>query len=181
MMMPACGSTCSQQGRQIVEVNQRPVSLKTTLKTTTDHQIFTVTFDPSADAKILIPSLRVRIPEWTQSPTLHINGDKIPVTVEKGYAVIVREWQAGDCLEVKLPFTLVLHSGESLGSHILFPDLAAISYGPQVFCLNDAWNHTVRVHLAKVHITQTWLNPLLSVLLTDWKRGEALPRTRRKH
>lgn len=41
--------------------------------------------------------------EKTKVPELFINGEKQPLNLVKGYAVINRSWQSGDTLELSLP------------------------------------------------------------------------------
>ncbi|MCU0247055.1 MAG: glycoside hydrolase family 127 protein [Bryobacter sp.] len=60
-------------------------------------------------------AVRLRAPDWTTSklytPTppvkgirsLSVNGKPVKVVVERGYASVVREWKAGDKIELELP------------------------------------------------------------------------------
>ena len=40
--------------------------------------------------------IRMRIPGWCKTYTLTVNGRKVKATTEKGYAVLQRNWKAGD-------------------------------------------------------------------------------------
>jgi len=68
-------------------------------------------------------SLRVRIPGWsTDQPVpgdlytfiddavskagLKVNGEPWPVTIDKGYAVITKKWEAGDVVELNIPMDI---------------------------------------------------------------------------
>lgn len=49
-------------------------------------------------------ALRLRIPGWCRGATLSVNGERIePLAIEKGYAVVRREWKAGDTVQLSLP------------------------------------------------------------------------------
>ncbi len=49
-------------------------------------------------------ALRLRIPGWCPNSTLELNGKPIlKPAMEKGYAVLLRLWRAGDVVELKLP------------------------------------------------------------------------------
>lgn len=49
-------------------------------------------------------ALRLRVPGWCHGATFKINGQPVrqPI-VEKGYAVLTRQWQGGDVVELELP------------------------------------------------------------------------------
>ncbi|MDQ2731549.1 MAG: glycoside hydrolase family 127 protein, partial [Armatimonadota bacterium] len=52
-------------------------------------------------------ALRVRIPGWSRGATLSVGGKPIPnPTVEKGYAVIDREWLKGDTVTLDMPMPI---------------------------------------------------------------------------
>jgi hypothetical protein len=58
-------------------------------------------------AKPLRFPLKLRIPEWCTSPTLHVNGSRANVPVgSDGFAVLDRIWKTGDCVTLKLQMTL---------------------------------------------------------------------------
>ncbi len=49
-------------------------------------------------------SLRLRIPGWCRDPKLKLNGESIArPKLERGYAVLSREWRLGDTVELDLP------------------------------------------------------------------------------
>ena len=139
-------------GEAQVEINGQPITLKTALQTAIDHLEFRLVVGHATGEPLGTHVVRIRMPEWTKDATFSLNGEVLTCTVENGYALISRAWQAGDRLDVMLPFTLNLTHGERLGRHDLNPGVVAVQYGPQVFCLNDAWNSRTRIHLAKVSI-----------------------------
>ncbi|HPE49449.1 MAG TPA: glycoside hydrolase family 127 protein [Hyphomonas sp.] len=72
-------------------------------------------------------ALTLRIPAWVAAPSLSVNGE--PVSARPGadgYAVIEREWRAGDRVHLSLPFSLRMEATPD------DPDTVAFLYGPLV-------------------------------------------------
>lgn len=102
-------------------------------------------------------TLRLRVPGWaTGKPlasdlytyldeqatsdqvTFRLNGDSLSPEIEKGYAVITREWQTGDFVEMDLPMSVRrVVSHENVKSN---KDLVALERGPIVFCAEGVDN-----------------------------------------
>jgi hypothetical protein len=83
-------------------------------------------------------SFFVRVPAWCASPTLSVNGQAVPLALEKGYAVLTRPWKAGDTVTLNLPMEVRLLRShprvrESFGK-------VAVQRGPLVFCAEQADN-----------------------------------------
>lgn len=77
-------------------------------------------------------ALRLRVPAWTSSPTLTLNGALTPLSVEKGFASIQREWKDNDRIELDLPMPLRLEAIDQR-----HPDTVALLRGPLVlFAIN---------------------------------------------
>jgi hypothetical protein len=97
--------------------------------------------------------MRLRIPGWTQgipvpsdlyrylnssSPPyqLHVNGEKAKAEVDKGYAVIDRQWSSGDTIVLNLPMPVrrvLCHENVSYNR-----GRVAIERGPIVYCIEGA-------------------------------------------
>jgi DUF1680 family protein len=100
----------------------------------------------NGDVKLTIDSearlrfaLRLRIPGWAKGETIRINGKAIDAPrKERGYAVIEREWNSGDEVELHLPMPV-----ERLYAH---PNVKAdigrvcLKRGPFVYCAEEADN-----------------------------------------
>jgi DUF1680 family protein len=72
-------------------------------------------------------AMRLRIPAWTKSPSLKINGRAIDVTPTPGsYLTLNRVWKAGDKIEMTLPMHLTV---EAMPDD---PKTQAFLYGPLV-------------------------------------------------
>jgi Beta-L-arabinofuranosidase, GH127 middle domain/Beta-L-arabinofuranosidase, GH127 catalytic domain len=71
--------------------------------------------------------LHLRIPRWTTSPTIRVNGHPVPDVAPGGFARIERAWRAGDRIAIQLPMTPATSNW--------YRDSIAIERGPLVFSL----------------------------------------------
>jgi DUF1680 family protein len=84
-------------------------------------------------------AIRLRLPDWCASYTIAVNGETIasPLT-DKGYAVLNREWKAGDQITLSLDMPVEVVAAD--------PRVAAnagkraIRRGPLVYCVEEADN-----------------------------------------
>ena len=81
--------------------------------------------------------IRLRIPDWCKTYDLSINGKRINVSEEKGYAVI-KDWKSQDviALDMDMPVEIVAadpHVKENF-------DKRAIQRGPLVYCMEEIDN-----------------------------------------
>jgi DUF1680 family protein len=114
------------------------------------------------DLKFLIQSkdklaftLRIRIPGWARQEAIasdlyafkgakqediviSINGSPVAYTMDKGYAVITREWKKGDKVEMNLPMDVQrVYSNEKLKDN---QGLVSLQRGPLTYCAEWADN-----------------------------------------
>jgi uncharacterized protein len=101
-------------------------------------------------------ALHIRIPGWangeavpgdlyrfvnkeTKKISLKINGNDVAYNLQKGYAVIDREWKKGDVVELNLPMDVK----EVVANDSVSADAgkAAIQRGPLVYCIEGADNN----------------------------------------
>ncbi len=54
--------------------------------------------------------IAVRLPSWSESPLLKLNGDPTDFERHNGYAIVTRRWRPGDRLELTLPMQLKVES-----------------------------------------------------------------------
>ncbi len=114
----------------------------------------TITVEPRAPQEF---TLYVRIPGWARNrpvpsdlyhyldttadaPTLRVNGEQVNVEIDRGYARIERNWQAGDVVQLHLPMPV-----RRVGSHPNIEENAgrvAIERGPILYCIEAADNGT---------------------------------------
>jgi DUF1680 family protein len=83
--------------------------------------------------------IRLRIPPYSQGYTLTVNGASCGGALEDGYAVLEREWKAGDEIILNLelkPFLVAAHPyvKDDLGK-------TCIQYGPLVYCVEETDNN----------------------------------------
>jgi len=80
-------------------------------------------------------AINVRIPAWTSSPVLSVNGNRVSESVQPGtFAAIKRTWKDGDRIEFELSMPLKLEAVDA--NH---PNLVALMNGPLVlFAIGDS-------------------------------------------
>jgi hypothetical protein len=81
-------------------------------------------------------AVKLRIPTWCSNATLKLGDQTLPMTVgTDGYVAVLRNWKAGDRLNLVLPPTARIVAGDhnNLGR-------AAICYGPLVLATDAALN-----------------------------------------
>lgn len=117
----------------------------------------TINVDPAVNN--IVFSLRIRIPAWTgdapmagglyryvttvkEKPELKVNGKKIEITEQKGFAVIDRSWKRGDVVTLSLPmeprFIIARDEVKADSGRV------AIGAGPLVYCVEEADNGKIR-------------------------------------
>jgi len=83
-------------------------------------------------------TLAVRIPGWCRGAKLQVNGEAVEPLIKKGYAILKREWLAGDRVTLVLPMPV-----EQIEAH---PSArqdcgrVALQRGPVVYCLEAVDN-----------------------------------------
>lgn len=81
-------------------------------------------------------ALKLRIPGWSPRTTVLLNGRAVDAPVERGFAVIDRDWADGDAVTLKL----------DMGIHRVYANArvsedvgrVAIQRGPLIYCLEEA-------------------------------------------
>ena len=82
--------------------------------------------------------VRLRIPGWCGAYTLSVNGEEVSAPVDKGYAVIERNWKDGDVvgLDMEMPVEVVAADPRVKEDE----GLRAVQRGPLVYCIEEADN-----------------------------------------
>lgn len=105
-----------------------------------------IAVSPEASSKF---ALCIRIPGWVQNepmpgdlyhytetrnsrPSLSVNGKLYPVRLHKGFAVVDRQWKAGDTVILELPMAIRKVTASPLVADDL--DRLSLERGPIVFC-----------------------------------------------
>ena len=82
--------------------------------------------------------VRMRIPDWCEAWTLAVNGETLTPAVEKGYAVLDREWKDGDAVSLSLEMPVRVVAADPRVKED--EGLRAVQSGPLVYCLEEADN-----------------------------------------
>ena len=117
--------------------------------------------------------IRLRIPDWCKTYDLSINGKRINVPKEKGYAVI-KDWKSQDviALDMDMPVEIVAadpHVKENF-------DKRAIQRGPLVYCMEEIDNpeYFDQIQLSPSTIFQTaFVSDILNGIKTIKTNGRA--------
>lgn len=74
-------------------------------------------------------ALKLRVPSWAAGAnTVKVNGELLDTSaLPNAWAVLSREWNDGDIVEINYPFALYFRAVDEAN-----PDIAALSYGPLV-------------------------------------------------
>jgi DUF1680 family protein len=129
----------------------------------------------------------LRIPGWCNSFTLTLNGAAAPYTLRDGYALISREWRAGDRIRLSLdmPVTFVETNPRVRDNR----GKLALTRGPLVYCLEEQDNgpELFKIHAGtpadiRVRYREELLGGLCTISFTgkreqDWE-DQALYRSR---
>lgn len=116
-------------GHADLTVSGHPVTLSQATEYPWDSKV-TVTVAPDSPTSFC---LRLRLPAWCRDPRIALNGAAVTLIVEKGYAVIEREWSAGDTVTLDLPMPVerVYASPKVRQDN----GRIALQRGPVVYCL----------------------------------------------
>jgi uncharacterized protein len=132
-------------------------------------------------------SVYVRIPNRTTSklyrdtPAISgvkrfaVNGKMISPRIEKGYAVVTRQWKAGDCIELELPMEPQRVTADSR----IKADLGtvALKYGPLVYNVETADQQNIEQPLSDAPLKAEWRPDLLGgvmVITGTWEDGSPM-------
>ena len=124
------------QGSGALQVSGQQVALRQETDYPWDGHI-RVSVNPESPATF---GLNLRIPGWSRSATLTVNGEAVDVetATTRGYARIQREWKTGDEVELALPMPV-----ERIEAHPAVRQdagLVALQRGPVVYCLEQVDN-----------------------------------------
>ena len=117
-----------------------PCEVKTSIRGTSVHVIEETDYPFRGTVRFTIhPAnstrfpMRFRIPAWGSGTTLSVNGQSAPEPVPGSFAVIDREWKAGDRVEIAFPMTPRVSRW--------FRDSVAVERGPLVFSygIGESW------------------------------------------
>ena len=82
--------------------------------------------------------IRLRIPEWSKGYGIKVNGKTENPVIDKGYAVVKREWKAGD--QITLMFDILIDVVAADSRVKANTGKRALQRGPLVYCLEEVDN-----------------------------------------
>jgi uncharacterized protein len=145
------------------------------------HGAISITVNPEETRNF---SLFVRIPDRTTSklyqetPAVRgvkrfaVNGQEVKPAIQKGYAVVTREWKRGDRIDLELPMEPQRVEADK---HIQADgDLVALKYGPLLYNVETADNGNLERKLGDGPLTPEWRPDLLGgvmVITGRWQDG----------
>jgi DUF1680 family protein len=132
-------------------------------------------------------SVYVRIPNrntsklYTESPALSgvtriaVNGKEITPHIEKGYAVVTRQWKAGDRIELELP----MEPQRIVADNRVKADLGtvALKYGPLIYNVEVADQQNIEQQLSDAPLKAEWRPDLLGgvmIITGKWQDGSPM-------
>ncbi len=142
-----------------------------------------ITVNPAKNKKF---SVRIRVPDrgvsdlYTPTPqsngitSIKVNGSKITPTIEKGYAVIARDWKAGDKIDLVLPMKVQrIKASDKIAATT---GRVALRYGPLIYTAENVGQDIDGVLDPKSALTTEWKPKLLGgvmVIKGKWADGKA--------
>jgi DUF1680 family protein len=132
-------------------------------------------------------AMHVRVPDRTTSklysPTpevnglrsFSVNGQAVNPKIEKGYAVVTREWQPGDRIELVLPMEVQRIKADP--QIAATRGLAALRYGPLIYNVESVDQPDIQQPLGDAPLTTEWRGDLLGgikVIQGEWANGSPL-------
>ena len=96
--------------------------------------------------------LKLRLPSWASEASVEVNGAQLAFqTIDKGYLVISRPWQASDRVTLELPMSAKLMEANPLVEESL--NQVAVQRGPIVYCL-ESKDLPAGTDIEQVHLSQ---------------------------
>jgi DUF1680 family protein len=143
-----------------------------------------ITINPAVQKKF---SVRIRVPDrdvsdlYTCTPgsdginSISVNGSAITPAIENGYAVITRDWKAGDKIELVLPMKIQrVKAGDKIDADI---GKVALRYGPLIYNVEQVDQDINQVLNPETALNTKWDSELLGgvmVIKGKWAEGIAL-------
>lgn len=148
------------------------------------HGAISITVNPEQPKTF---SVYVRIPNrttsklYSDSPIVRgykhftVNGESVTPKIQKGYAVVTREWKQGDRIELELPMDPQRVTADKRIK--ADADLIALKYGPLVYNVETADNKRIDRKLSDAPLQTQWRPDLLGgiiVISGKWADGSSL-------
>ncbi len=122
-----------------------------------------------------VSELYTATPKSNGITSISVNGSAINPPVENGYAVIIRNWKAGDTIELILP--MKVQRIKCCDKIEATRDKVALRYGPLIYSVERADQDIDKVLSPNVSLSTEWKPDLLDgvmVIKGKWSDGSAL-------
>ncbi len=122
-----------------------------------------------------VSDLYAGTPESDGITSISVNGSAIALRIEKGYAVITRNWKAGDKIDLVLPMKVQRIKGSD--KIAATAGRVALRYGPLIYTAESADQNIDNVLRPESGLTTEWKGDLLGgvmVIKGAWADGSAL-------
>ncbi|MEH3100850.1 glycoside hydrolase family 127 protein [Sphingomonas adhaesiva] len=148
------------------------------------HGKVAITVNPKQSRRF---ALRLRVPDRKTSAlyqsepavsglvSLSVNGTPVTPRIERGYAVITREWRAGDRVELELPLRVQRVTGDERIEATR--GKVALRYGPLVYNVERADQPRIDLAIGAAGLSPAWRGDLLGGVMTivgEWNDGSRL-------
>ena len=148
------------------------------------HGSISITVNPEESKTF---SVYIRIPDRTTSKLykdsplvrgvkkISVNGEEQTPAIHKGYAVVTREWKAGDHIELELP----MEPQRVVADSRIAADagLVALKYGPLIYNVEAPDNQSIEQKLGDEPLKAEWRPDLLGgvmVISGKWQDGSPM-------
>jgi len=119
--------------------------------------------------RVRIPNRAVSLlyppsPEVSGVTSLKVNGSAVKPVIEKGYAVITRNWKAGDKIELDVPMKPQrVHANDNVAT---LRNKVALRYGPMIYNIEKADQDIAKLLGPDSPLTAEWKPDLLGGVVT---------------
>ena len=96
-----------------------------------------------------IDRILLRVPEWSEKTLVFINGESVEYSLEKGYAVIERDFVKGD--EIRIEADMSVKREYSHEKVVTNADKVALRRGVFIYCLEEADNKSEKINGAPLY------------------------------
>jgi uncharacterized protein len=103
-------------------------------------------------------------PEVSGITSLAVNGEKITPTIDKGYAVITRDWKAGDKIDLVLPMKVQRITADE--KVVANAGRVALRYGPLIYNIESVDQNINLILKPTSALTSQWKSDLLGGVVT---------------
>jgi hypothetical protein len=132
------------------------------------HGKVSITLHPASpqtfSVKIRVPNRGVSclyssVPDANGVTSISVNGTAVTPTIDKGYAVVNRQWKSGDTIDLVLPMKVQrIQASDRIAAD---RGRVALRYGPLVYCVERVDQDISQILPPQSSLTSQWMPDLL--------------------